>query len=128
MVTLAVPGPEIKSIEIVTCNCWPVWTVVLSVVPLMITTEDETKFLPLTVSTNPCCTWANVIVLADSDPMTGAGRELPHNGLSELQPGRITKASTIAQKGHRTKATRPLGLDSALELANSFANAVWYIK
>src|SRR6202162_1738901 len=105
MVTLAVPGPENKSIGIVTCNCWLLWTVVVSVVPLMITTEDETNFLPLTVRRKPCCTWANVIVLADSEPMTGAGRELPHNGLSELQPGRKTKASTIAHRGHGTEST-----------------------
>jgi hypothetical protein len=61
----------------------------------MITIEDETKFSPYTVRRKPCCAWASVIVMADSEPMTGAGRELPHNGLSELQPGRNSKASTI---------------------------------
>lgn len=53
-VTLAVPGPEIESVVTVTCNCWALWTVVLSVLPLMITTDDATKLLPLTTRTAPC--------------------------------------------------------------------------
>ncbi len=99
-VTLALPGPEIKSVEIVTCNDWLLTTVVLNVVPLMITTEDDTNSLPVTVSTKPCCTWAKVIVLADSEPITGAGRALLHKGFKALQPGRNRNTSTIAHSAH----------------------------
>ena len=92
-VTLAVPGAEIRAVVIVTCNCWLLMTVVLSVVPLMTTTEDETNWLPFTVRRKPCCTSAKVIVVAERDPITGAGRALPHKGLSALQPGKNSEAS-----------------------------------
>jgi hypothetical protein len=42
-VTLAVPGAEIRLVGIVACNCEALVIVVLSVVPLMTTTEEETK-------------------------------------------------------------------------------------
>ena len=42
-VTLSVPGDEITSSVSVTCNCVLLITRVLSVVPLMTTTEDETN-------------------------------------------------------------------------------------
>src|ERR1700758_4750797 len=122
-VTLALPGPEIKVVESVTCNDWLFTTVVVSVAPLMITTEDATNSLPVTVSTNPCWTWANVIVLADSEPITGAGRALLHNGLRALHPGRNRKASTMADSAHGKKRKRWLGWDLPLRVVRSFANA-----
>ena len=42
-VTLAVPGAEIKAVVMVTCNSVLLVTKVLSVVPLMTPTEDETN-------------------------------------------------------------------------------------
>ena len=42
-VALAVPGAEMTAVVIVTCACWLLVTLVLSVVPLMTTTEAETK-------------------------------------------------------------------------------------
>jgi hypothetical protein len=42
-VTIAVPGAEITVVVIVTCNCVLLVTKVLSVVPLMTPTEDETN-------------------------------------------------------------------------------------
>src|ERR1700752_1731684 len=113
-VTFAVPAPEITSVVIVTCNCWLLGTVVLSVLPLMITTEDATKSEPFTVRRNPCCTWANVTVLGESEAMTGAGRELPHNGLRALQPGKNRRASARANRAHRMESPRLQGWDSAL--------------
>ena len=103
-VTLAVPGAEIVSVVIVTCNCSLLTTVVLSVLPSITTTEDETNWLPLTVRRKPCCTWANVIVVAERDPITGAGRALPHKGLSALQPGKNSKASSRSALGSCTIA------------------------
>jgi hypothetical protein len=84
--TLAVPVAEITADVIMVCNCWLLVAKVLSVVPFTTTTEDETKWLPVTVSKKPFCTCANVTVLGESDPITGAGRELPHKGLRALHP------------------------------------------
>jgi hypothetical protein len=56
-VTLAVPGPGITVVVIVACNSTLLVTVVLRVVPLMTTTEDETNWLPFTLRRKPCCTW-----------------------------------------------------------------------
>jgi hypothetical protein len=65
----------------------------------MTTTEDETNWLPFTVRRKPCCTSANVIVVGERDPIIGAGRALPHKGLSALQPGKNSKASRSALSG-----------------------------
>jgi hypothetical protein len=43
IVTLAVPGAAITVVVIVACNCVLLTTKVLSFVPLMTTTEDETN-------------------------------------------------------------------------------------
>lgn len=90
--TLALPGPEIESVVMVTCNCRLLRTVVLSVLPLTVTTEDETKSEPFTMRRDPCWTWANVSVLGESELMPGAGRELPHRGFRALQPGKNSSA------------------------------------
>src|ERR1041385_7533325 len=103
--TFADPGAVIKSLGIATCSCVLLWTVVVNVVPLITTTEDETNFLPVTVRTNPCCAWARVIVVLDSETIAGAGRALPHKGLSALQPGRRSRAIPIANNGHRMERT-----------------------
>ena len=55
-VTLAVPGTVIKLMGIVACTCCALLMVVLKVVPLMTTTDAETKWLPFKVSKNPVCT------------------------------------------------------------------------
>jgi len=97
-VTLAVPGAEITAVVIVTCNCVLLATRVLSAVPLMSTTEDETNWPPYTVRTKPACTSASVIEGAERDPMLGAGRALPHKGLSALQAWKTSKASRSAPR------------------------------
>ena len=104
--TLAVPGAETMAVVIVAANCWLLMTVVVSAVPLRTITEAETKWLPLTVRTKPCCTCANVIVLAERDPMLGEGRALPHKGFSELQPCRSSIASGIAMRARTETETR----------------------
>jgi hypothetical protein len=38
-------------------------------------------------------------VLAESDPMIGTGRALPHKGLSELHPWSTREASSRAPRG-----------------------------
>jgi len=99
--TLAVPGAEITAVVIVACNCWLLVASVLSVVPFATTTEDETKWLPFTVSRKPCCTSVNVTVLGERDPMVGNGRALPQNGLSVLHPWSMNNASTRTLRGRR---------------------------
>jgi hypothetical protein len=77
-----------------------------SAVPLMTTTEDETNWLPFTARTTPCCTSANVIVVGEREPITGAGRVLPQRGLSALQPGKINNASRRAPGGRQESLIR----------------------
>lgn len=125
--TLALPGPEIESVVMVTCNCRLLRTVVLSVLPLTVTTEDETKSEPFTMRRDPCWTWANVSVLGESEETTGAGRELPHNGLRALQAGKDSKASTTANTAHGMESRRQ-GRDWTLQLEMWAANDTWYIK
>ena len=108
-VTDAAPGLETRLVGIATRSTWLLTTVVLSVVPLMITTEDETNSLPFTVRRKPCCTWASVMLVADNDVITGDGRELPHNGLSALHPGRNNNANAIAHSGHEAQRKGWLG-------------------
>jgi len=71
--------------------------VVLNGVELTTTSEDETKWLPFTVSIEPCCTCAKVMVLGDSEPISGAGLALPHSGLRVLLHAGRNKASDKAR-------------------------------
>jgi hypothetical protein len=127
-VTLAVPGPEITSVVIVTCNRCLLRTVVLSVLPLITTTEDETKSEPFTVRRAPCWTWANVNVLGESEAMTGAGRALPHRGLRALQPGKNNKAITRVNRAHGLEGPQLSNRDSGLQREGAAANNAWYVK
>ena len=54
---------------------------------LITKTDDATKWLPLAFSANVACTSENGTEAGLMAVMTGAGRALPHNGLSELHPG-----------------------------------------
>src|ERR1035438_4647282 len=81
-------------------------TVVLRFVPLMTTTEDETNWLPFMVRRKPCCPSANVMLVAERDPIIGAGRALPQKGLNALQPGKNSKASRSALGGRKKALIR----------------------
>src|SRR5579863_8256939 len=94
----------------------------------MTTTEDATKSEPFTVSRNPACTWARVSVLGESELMTGVGRELPHNGLSALQPGKNSKASARVNRAHSLESPRLQGWDSGIRPEGSVANDTWYFN
>ena len=98
--TLALPGPEIRVVVSVTCICVLLTTVVATVFPLMTTTDAETKWEPLTDRTKPS-SLENASVSGERDEISGDGLALPHNGLSELQPGRTSKRHNIALR-HRT--------------------------
>ena len=63
-------------------------TVVVRVAPLKITTEEETKLLPVAVSTKLGGSWEKTMVAGEIELSTGVGRALPQRGFSALQPGR----------------------------------------
>ena len=63
-------------------------TVVARVVPLKITTEEETKWLPLAVMTKLGGNCANTIVAGEIESRIGTGRALPQRGFSVLHPVR----------------------------------------
>jgi hypothetical protein len=50
----------------------------------MRTSDDETKWLPFTMSTEPCCTSAKLIVLDEIETISGTGRALPHKGVESV--------------------------------------------
>jgi len=89
--TFTVPGPEITPVVSMTFTRVLLTTVVLRGVPPTMTSEDETKLLPFTVNSAPCCTSEKLTVLGASEPTMGAGRALPHRGFKVLllQPERI---------------------------------------
>jgi len=71
-------------------------TAVARVVPLKITTEEETKWLPVAVSTKLDGNCAKTIVAGEIESRTGTGRALPQRGFSVLHPGRSKSASSHA--------------------------------
>src|SRR5262245_57686882 len=50
------PGPEITPVVSVICSCWLEFTVGPRGFPLITISDAETKLLPLTLSSTPCCT------------------------------------------------------------------------
>ena len=68
-------------------------TVVARVAPLKITTEEETKWLPVAVMTKPDGNCAKTIVAGEIELRTGTGRALPHRGFRALHPNR-SKSTT----------------------------------
>src|SRR3954454_12685063 len=84
--TLALPAAVINPLVMVTCILVLLKTWVFIVVPLMITTVEDTKLLPFRVSTNPVWTSASVTVEGEIEVKTGFGREEEQNGFSDPQP------------------------------------------
>src|ERR1039457_4761004 len=92
----------------------------------MTTSDDETKWLPFTVSVSPCCTSARVIVLGESEPISGVGLALLHKGFRVLlpQPGRNKRASRAARDRPQVReGMEILLLDESppFRLSNGFA-------
>jgi hypothetical protein len=54
--------------------------------------------MPFTVSTLPCCTSEKLIVLGESEPISGLGLEAPQSGFDVPQPARKNRASTTGKK------------------------------
>jgi len=75
-------------------------TVVARVAPLKITTDEETKWLPVAVSTKLGGSWEKIMVDGEIELRAGEGRALPQRGFSELQPGRSRRTTS-----HKLKTT-----------------------
>src|SRR4029077_10011620 len=82
----------------------------------MSTSEDETKWLPFTVSITPCCTWAKLTMLGESELISGAGRALPHSGFKVLLQPRSSETLRPRRQARDTPQVRkrmvatPLGM------------------
>src|ERR1022692_1308922 len=116
-ITFTGPAPDITSVVSFTFSCWSLTTVALRGVELIRTSDAETKWLPFTVSIEPCCTSAKVIVLGEREPISGAGLALPHNGLRVLLQPTIETARANRQAQDRPQVRKrmgdtPLGWDS----------------
>jgi hypothetical protein len=57
-------------------------------VPLKITTEEETKWLPFAVKVKMEGKPDSVMDAGEIELRTGTGRALPHRGFSDLHPSR----------------------------------------
>ena len=69
-----------------------------NVVPLNTITDEETKWLPLTVREKPDDNCEKAMVAGDTELRTGAGRVLPQSGFRELQPGRSSTKARIPRR------------------------------
>jgi len=63
-------------------------TVVATVAPLNIKTEEATKWPPVAVRVKLGGSVEKVIVAGEIDARLGDGRALPHSGFSALHPGK----------------------------------------
>lgn len=103
--TLKVPGPGIMEEVMVTVSSELLTTSVARVVPLKITTEEETKRLPVAVSTKLDGKCAKTSDAGEIESRTGTGRALPQRGFTELHPSssdpsdiRSTTGSTVSNE------------------------------
>src|ERR1700757_238136 len=87
----------------------------------MTTWVAATKWLPFTISVTPCCTSAKVIVLGESEPISGAGLALPQRGFRVLlpQPGRKMRASRAARYGAQVRDGMPITPHRASQLLDA---------
>ena len=92
MATLTWPGAEMTPVLSFTVNFVGLMIVAARGVELTSTSDEETKLLPVTVSVVPFCTCVKGTVLGASDPISGAGRALPHSGFRVLLQPTIEKA------------------------------------
>jgi len=64
------------------------------VVPLNITTDEETNWLPVRIKENVAGSCENAIVVGDTELSVGTGRALPQSGFRALHPGRSTSRAS----------------------------------
>src|SRR5579872_383207 len=109
------PGAEITSVVRFTFISVGLTTVAAIGVVFTMICEVETNSLPFTIIVKPCWTCENETELGESDPITGAGRALEHNGFRVLlQPRRNVKPNTSRHTKGRPQLRKRMG-DTPLE-------------
>ena len=71
-----------------TVSCELLFTAVARVVPLRTTTEEETNWLPVAVSTKLGGNCEKTMVVGEIELSIGTGRALPQRGFRALHPDR----------------------------------------
>lgn len=109
---LKLPGAGIMEEAILTVSAELLTTTVARVAPLKTTTEEDTKWLPVAVSTKLGGSCEKTMVAGEIELRTGAGRALPQSGFTVLQPGRSRSTAS-----HKSRATirQELGMHQCSE-------------
>lgn len=105
--TVKLPGPEIMEDVIVTVSSVLFTTVVGIAVPLNITTDEATKWLPVALRRKVGGIFENTTELGEIEARIGAGRALPHSGFNELHPGRSRKPISKVISKQPARPIRP---------------------
>ena len=96
---LKLPGAGIIEELMATVSCELLFTAVARVAPLRTTTEEETNWLPVTVSTKLGGNCEKTMVVGEIELRIGTGRALPQRGFRALHPG--SSKSTISRELRR---------------------------
>jgi hypothetical protein len=94
--TLKLPGAWIMEEPMVTASCELLFAVVARRTPLRTTTEEETNWLPVAVSTKLGGNCEKTTVVGKIELSIGTGRALPQRGFRALHPGR-SKSTTSSE-------------------------------
>lgn len=112
--TLKLPAAGIMEEVMLAVTCVLPTTVVARVTPLKITTDAETKWLPVAVSTKLDGNCEKTTVAGEIESRTGTGRALPQRGLMALHPSsknpstmRNELPSTVRNEVGTTESTLP---------------------
>ena len=123
-VTLKLPGPGIMEDVMVAVSWEWLVTTVARLAPLNITTEEDTKWLPVAVMTKLGGSCEKTMFVGEIELRTGTARALPQRGFSVLHPGRIKSTTshelrrTIRQEeGMYCKSETAVGLSHLIPLA-----------
>ena len=95
-VMLKLPGAGIMEEPMVTVSCELLFTAVARVAPSRTTTEEETNWPPVAVSTKLGGNCEKTMVVGEIELSIGTGRALPQRGFSALHPGR-SKSMTSSE-------------------------------
>ena len=106
------PGAVIAEDGMATVSWVLLTTAAVKIVPLKITSEEATKWVPVAVMTREDGSCENSTVVGEIEVRTGAGRALLHNGFSALQPSRTR--GTIS-----TELRRPIRKDERITQCSS---------
>jgi hypothetical protein len=94
-VTLKLPGAGIMEELMATVSCELLFTAVARVAPLRSTTEEETNWLPVAVSTKLGGNCEKAMAVGEIELSIGTGRALPQRGFSALHAVRSKSMASI---------------------------------